>query len=57
MLITCAVVQNIFAKAGTLILQERMQVSPLLVSGSREKKISKWVSNRQLIIGLFVNYS
>lgn len=45
MLITYAVVQNIFAKTGTLILQERMQVSPLLVAGSREKKISKWVSN------------
>lgn len=36
------IIQNIFAKTGTLILQERMQVSPLLVAGSREKKISKW---------------
>lgn len=36
------ILQNIFAKAGTLILQERMQVSPMLVAGTREKRISKW---------------
>lgn len=36
--------QNIFAKTGTLILQERMKVSPVVVAGTREKKVSKWVS-------------
>ncbi|KAK6065195.1 hypothetical protein SCUP515_11341 [Seiridium cupressi] len=36
------IVQNIFAKTGTLILQERMQVTPMLVAGTREKKVSKW---------------
>ncbi|KAH6647519.1 autophagy-related protein 13-domain-containing protein [Truncatella angustata] len=36
------IIQNIFAKTGTLILQERMKVTPVLVAGTREKKISKW---------------
>ncbi|KAI1881031.1 hypothetical protein JX265_001271 [Neoarthrinium moseri] len=36
------IIQNIFAKTGTLILQERMKVTPMLVTNSRERKISRW---------------
>ncbi|KAH8666298.1 autophagy-related protein 13-domain-containing protein [Xylariales sp. PMI_506] len=36
------IIQNIFAKAGTLVLQERMKVTPILVGNTREKRISRW---------------
>jgi hypothetical protein len=41
--------QNIFAKSGTLILQERMKVTPLLINGTRDKKISKWVCSANVM--------
>ncbi|KAJ8120091.1 hypothetical protein ONZ43_g3111 [Nemania bipapillata] len=33
---------NAYSKAGTLILQERMQVSPVLVGKKLEKRTSRW---------------
>ncbi|KAJ2975164.1 hypothetical protein NUW58_g8435 [Xylaria curta] len=36
------IIQNVYSKAGTLILQERMKVTPVLVAGGFEKRMSKW---------------
>ncbi|KAI1322743.1 hypothetical protein F5Y16DRAFT_413073 [Xylariaceae sp. FL0255] len=36
------IIQNVYAKAGTLILQERMQVTPVLVGKNLEKRTSRW---------------
>lgn len=36
------IIQNIYSKAGTVILQARIQVTPILVGGSREKRTSRW---------------
>ncbi|KAI0129426.1 autophagy-related protein 13-domain-containing protein [Xylariales sp. AK1849] len=36
------IIQNIFAKTGSLVLQERMRVTPILVGNTRERKISRW---------------
>ncbi|KAI2633369.1 hypothetical protein GGS21DRAFT_132202 [Xylaria nigripes] len=36
------IIQNIYSKAGTLILQERMQVTPVLVGKTLEKRTSRW---------------
>ncbi|OTA95622.1 hypothetical protein M434DRAFT_58638, partial [Hypoxylon sp. CO27-5] len=37
------IIQNIYSKAGTVILQTRMQVTPILVGRSQERRTSKWV--------------
>ncbi|OTA98044.1 hypothetical protein M426DRAFT_28831 [Hypoxylon sp. CI-4A] len=34
--------QNIYAKAGTVVLQTRIQVTPSLIGKSKEPKVSKW---------------
>ncbi|KAI0477325.1 hypothetical protein GGR56DRAFT_665370 [Xylariaceae sp. FL0804] len=36
------IIQNIYSKAGTVILQERMRVTPILVGKKLEKRTSKW---------------
>ncbi|KAJ1324823.1 autophagy-related protein 13 [Microdochium nivale] len=36
------IIQNVYSKAGTIILQERMQVTPTLVGRTQEKKTSRW---------------
>ncbi|KAI8631344.1 hypothetical protein F5Y19DRAFT_27462 [Xylariaceae sp. FL1651] len=36
------IIQNVYSKAGTLILQERMQVTPVLVGKTLEKRTSRW---------------
>ncbi|CAJ2505162.1 Uu.00g125560.m01.CDS01 [Anthostomella pinea] len=36
------IIQNIYSKAGTLILQERMKVSPILVGRTLERRTSRW---------------
>ncbi|KAI1827012.1 hypothetical protein F4861DRAFT_464630 [Xylaria intraflava] len=36
------IIQNIYSKAGTLILQERMQVTPVLVGKTLERRTSRW---------------
>ncbi|GAP92475.2 putative autophagy protein Atg13 [Rosellinia necatrix] len=36
------VVQNVYSKAATLILQERMQVTPVLVGKNLERRTSRW---------------
>ncbi|KAI1190884.1 autophagy-related protein 13-domain-containing protein [Nemania serpens] len=36
------IIQNVYSKAGTLILQERMQVTPVLVGRNLEKRTSRW---------------
>ncbi|KAJ8128006.1 hypothetical protein O1611_g5629 [Lasiodiplodia mahajangana] len=41
------IIQNIYSKAGTLILQERMRVTPVLVGRNLEKRTSRWVSSKQ----------
>ncbi|KAI0019149.1 autophagy-related protein 13-domain-containing protein [Xylariomycetidae sp. FL0641] len=38
------IIQNVFSKASTVILQERMQVTPILVGRTLEKRTSKWFS-------------
>ncbi|KAI0009262.1 autophagy-related protein 13-domain-containing protein [Xylariaceae sp. FL0662B] len=38
------IIQNVYSKAGTVILQERMQVTPILVGRSHERRTSRWVS-------------
>ncbi|KXJ89793.1 autophagy-related protein 13-domain-containing protein [Microdochium bolleyi] len=36
------IIQNVYSKAGTIILQERMLVTPTLVGRTQEKKTSRW---------------
>lgn len=36
------IVQNMFAKASTLVLQERMRVTPMVTPKTQERKISRW---------------
>ncbi|KAH7020948.1 autophagy-related protein 13-domain-containing protein [Microdochium trichocladiopsis] len=36
------IIQNVYSKAGTIILQERMRVTPTLVGRTLEKKTSRW---------------
>ncbi|KAI0391946.1 hypothetical protein F5Y17DRAFT_384198 [Xylariaceae sp. FL0594] len=36
------IIQNVFSKAGTLILQARMQVTPIYIGKTSEKRTSKW---------------
>ncbi|RYP07663.1 hypothetical protein DL765_009080 [Monosporascus sp. GIB2] len=36
------IIQNVYAKASTIILQERMQVTPILVGRTLEKRTSRW---------------
>ncbi|KAI2772754.1 autophagy-related protein 13-domain-containing protein [Daldinia loculata] len=36
------IIQNIYSKAGTVILQARIQVTPILVGRSHEKRTSRW---------------
>ncbi|KAI3324283.1 hypothetical protein HD806DRAFT_64088 [Xylariaceae sp. AK1471] len=36
------IIQNVYSKAGTLILQERMRVTPVLVGKNLEKRTSRW---------------
>ncbi|KAI1263150.1 hypothetical protein F5Y18DRAFT_131074 [Xylariaceae sp. FL1019] len=36
------IIQNVYSKAGTIILQERMQVTPVLIGTTREKRTSRW---------------
>ncbi|KAI0459141.1 hypothetical protein F5B21DRAFT_340061 [Xylaria acuta] len=36
------IIQNVYSKAGTLILQERMQVTPVLVGKNLERRTSRW---------------
>ncbi|KAI0139035.1 autophagy-related protein 13-domain-containing protein [Hypoxylon sp. NC0597] len=36
------IIQNIYSKAGTVILQTRMQVTPILVGRSQERRTSRW---------------
>ncbi|OTB10391.1 hypothetical protein K445DRAFT_78291 [Daldinia sp. EC12] len=36
------IIQNIYSKAGTVILQSRIQVTPILVGKSLEKRTSRW---------------
>ncbi|KAI0601025.1 autophagy-related protein 13-domain-containing protein [Biscogniauxia sp. FL1348] len=36
------IIQNVYAKAGTIILQERMRVSPIYQGRSQEKRTSRW---------------
>ncbi|KAI1458134.1 autophagy-related protein 13-domain-containing protein [Annulohypoxylon moriforme] len=36
------IIQNIYSKAGTVILQTRMQVTPILVGKTLEKRRSRW---------------
>lgn len=36
------IIQNVYSKAGTLILQERMQVTPVLVGPNLERRKSRW---------------
>ncbi|KAI1387819.1 autophagy-related protein 13-domain-containing protein [Hypoxylon trugodes] len=38
------IIQNIYSKAGTVILQTRIQVTPVLVGRTQERKISRWFS-------------
>ncbi|KAL7622568.1 autophagy protein 13 [Parahypoxylon ruwenzoriense] len=38
------IIQNVYSKAGTVILQARMQVTPILVGRSQERRTSRWVS-------------
>lgn len=40
--------QNVYSKAGTIILQERMRVTPTLVGRTLEKKTSRWVCNSSI---------
>ncbi|KAI0888155.1 autophagy-related protein 13-domain-containing protein [Annulohypoxylon maeteangense] len=37
------IIQNIYSKAGTVILQTRMQVTPILVGKSLERRTSRWI--------------
>ncbi|KAI5856707.1 autophagy-related protein 13-domain-containing protein [Durotheca rogersii] len=36
------IIQNVYSKAGTVILQARMQVTPILVGKSQERRTSRW---------------
>ncbi|KAI0968252.1 hypothetical protein F4678DRAFT_443793 [Xylaria arbuscula] len=36
------IIQNVYSKAGTLILQERMQVTPVLAGKTLERRTSRW---------------
>ncbi|XXG95736.1 autophagy protein 13 [Hypoxylon texense] len=36
------IIQNVYSKAATVILQARMQVTPILVGANQERRISKW---------------
>ncbi|KAI2610561.1 autophagy-related protein 13-domain-containing protein [Hypoxylon sp. NC1633] len=36
------IIQNVYSKAGTVILQARMQVTPTLVGRTQEKRTSRW---------------
>ncbi|KAI2463854.1 autophagy-related protein 13-domain-containing protein [Annulohypoxylon bovei var. microspora] len=36
------IIQNIYSKAGTVILQTRIQVTPILVGRSLERRTSRW---------------
>ncbi|KAI0419405.1 autophagy-related protein 13-domain-containing protein [Xylaria grammica] len=36
------IIQNVYSKAGTLILQERMQVTHILTGQTQERKRSRW---------------
>lgn len=36
------IIQNVYSKAGTVILQARMQVTPILVGRSQERRTSRW---------------
>ncbi|KAI0201525.1 hypothetical protein F4808DRAFT_459655 [Astrocystis sublimbata] len=36
------IIQNVYSKAGTLILQERMRVTPVLVGRNHERRTSRW---------------
>ncbi|KAI0173554.1 autophagy-related protein 13-domain-containing protein [Hypoxylon sp. FL1284] len=36
------IIQNVYAKASTVILQARMHVNPILVGANHERRISKW---------------
>ncbi|KAI0483568.1 hypothetical protein F4859DRAFT_403391 [Xylaria cf. heliscus] len=36
------IIQNVYSKAGTLILQERMRVTPVLVGKNLERRTSRW---------------
>ncbi|KAI2610362.1 autophagy-related protein 13-domain-containing protein [Hypoxylon fragiforme] len=36
------IIQNVYSKAGTVILQARMQVTPVLVGRNQEKRTSRW---------------
>ncbi|KAI1336981.1 autophagy-related protein 13-domain-containing protein [Xylariaceae sp. FL0016] len=36
------IIQNVFSKAGTLILQERIKVTPILVGRTMERRTSRW---------------
>ncbi|KAI1502127.1 autophagy-related protein 13-domain-containing protein [Biscogniauxia marginata] len=36
------IIQNVYAKAGTVILQERMRVSPIYQGRTQEKRTSRW---------------